>query len=93
MKGKGTLVQHSIKYNDGRTVNDAVIAIWEDLNTERPDCFRAFWVSESSDMTTGSPVVGYCSPGGSYRTIRETVADALRRYPGTPVYRNGRRIA
>lgn len=82
---------HPITYSDGRTV-PSVIAIWDDLHHERPGYYRAFWVAETDVTGNGSPVVGYCSPGGTFRTIRAAVADAKRRYPGTPVYRNGREV-
>ncbi len=66
-----------------------VIQIWDDLHNERPGFYRAFWCHDSED-STGSPVVGYCSPGGTHRTIRAAIAEC--RYLGytDPVYRNGR---
>ena len=60
-----------------------------DVWAERPGWFRAFWVK---DPGTGSPVIGYCSPGGSHRTIRGVVAEVSRMYPQEPIYRNGRLI-
>ncbi len=71
---------------------EPVIQVWEDLHEERSGFFRAF-LCDSAEATTGCPVVGYCSPGGSYRTIRRVAWEALKMHPGTPVYRNGRRIA
>ena len=81
-----------ISYSDSRTIDPAIIQIWEDLNNERGGYFRAFWCA-SPDATSGSPVVGYCSPGGSHRTIRATVAECRRLGYDDPVYRNGRKIA
>jgi hypothetical protein len=80
-----------IHYSDGRTVRGAVVVIWEDNNNERAGFFRAFW-APSPDATTGSPVVGYCSPGGSHRTIRAAAREAVRLHPGETVYRNGRPV-
>lgn len=78
-----------INYSDGSIVRNAVIVVWDDLHTERSGYFRAFW-SDSPNGTTGSPVIGYCSSGGSHRTIRAVVAEVRRLYPNEPVYRNGR---
>ena len=80
-----------VSYSDGSTVTNCVIQIWEDLHNERGGYFRAFW-SASPDATTGSPVIGYCSPGGSHRTIRACVAEVLKRYPGEQCFRNGRPV-
>lgn len=80
-----------ISYSDGKTVKGAVIVVWEDLHTERSGYFRAFW-SDSPEGTTGSPVIGYCSPGGSHRTVKAVAAEVRRLYPGEPVYRNGRLV-
>ena len=82
---------NAIHYSDGSTVHNPVVQIWDDLHTERSGYFRAFWC-ESSEVTSGSPVVGYCSPGGSYRTIRATAADVWRRHPDARIYRNGREL-
>lgn len=68
-----------------------VIQIWDDLHNERAGYFRAYWC-DSPTATTGSPVVGYCSLGGTFRTIKATALDALRRYPSTEIYRNGKPI-
>lgn len=81
----------SISYSDGRTIATAVIVVWDDLHNERAGYFRAFW-AESPDATSGSPVIGYCLPGGSHRTIRAVVTEVKRLYPGEPVYRNGREV-
>jgi hypothetical protein len=81
----------NISYSDGRTVPDCVIQIWDDRHEERDGFYRAFWCA-TPDASSGSPVVGYCSPGGSFRTIKAAARDALRRYPGERVYRNGREV-
>ena len=81
----------SISYSNGLTVPQAVIVIWEDNHCERAGYYRAYW-ADGPDATCGSPIVGYCSPGGPFRTIRQTAADAKRRYSGEPVYRNGKAI-
>ena len=80
-----------IHYSDGSTITDPVIQIWEDFHEERAGFYRAFW-SASPDTTSGSPIVGYCSPGGSFRTIRATASDARRRYPDVKIYRNGKEL-
>lgn len=80
-----------IHYSNGSTVTNAVIQIWEDNHTERVGYYRAFWCA-SPEASTGSPVIGCCSPGGSHRTIKAVMREALRLYPGSEVYRNGRRI-
>lgn len=80
-----------VSYSDGKTVENAVIAIWDDLHNERAGFYRAFWVAEPNG-TTGSPVIGYCSPGGSHRTIRAAAAEVRRLYPSDPIYRNGRLV-
>lgn len=82
----------TISYSDGRTVRDCVVQIWDDLHTERAGYFRAFWC-ESPTATSGSPVIGYCSPGGSHRTIKAVVAEVRRRYPDAQCYRNGKLVS
>lgn len=85
---------HKISYSDGSTVEDAVVQIWDDNHTERRgNWFRAFWCA-SPEATHGSPVVGYCSPGGSFRTIRQAALDVRRRYPHDcpAIFRNGRPV-
>jgi hypothetical protein len=81
----------NISYSDGSTVTNAVIQIWEDLHSERPGMFRAFWC-DSPTATTGSPVVGYCSPGGSHPSIKAAALEARRLYPGQAVFRNGKEL-
>jgi hypothetical protein len=78
----------TIHYSDGSTVQNAVIVVWEDLHNERAGYFRAFWAA-TPESFLGSPVLGYCSPGGSYRTIRAVAAEVRQYYPGETVYRNG----
>lgn len=80
-----------IHYSDGSTIHNPVIVIWEDLHNERSGYYRAFWAS-SPDATTGSTVIGYCSAGSSYRTIRQTAAHVARLYPDALIYRNGRLV-
>jgi len=81
-----------IHYSDGSTVENAIIQIWSDLHTERSGYFRAFWCA-SPEATSGSPVVGYCSPGGSHKTLRAVIAECRCLGYSEPIYRNGRRIA
>ena len=81
----------TIHYSDGTVITDAVVQIWEDRGVERAGYYRAVWC-ESPDATTGSPVIGFCSPGGSHRTITATAAEVWRYYPDARVYRNGREI-
>lgn len=70
---------------------EMIIQIWEDLNTERSGHFRAFWC-ESADSDSGSPVIGYCSPGGTHKTIRAAAWEARRLNPRTPIYRFGKEL-
>ena len=70
----------------------SVIQVWEDMHNALPGYFRAYWTN-GPDATTGCTVIGYCSPGGSHRTIRAVVAEVRRLGYTDPVYRNGRRIA
>ncbi len=80
-----------IDYSDGSTVDPAVAVIWDDLHNERAGFVRAFW-SAGPDGTTGSPVIGYCSAGGTHRTIRACATEFRRLYPGEAIYRNGREV-
>jgi hypothetical protein len=81
-----------ISYSDGRTVKNAVVCIWEDLNTEaRGNWVRAFWAA-SPEADSGSPVIGYCSSGGSHRTIIAAAREVWRHHPDARVFRNGREI-
>ena len=68
---------------------DNVIIICEDLHNERCGYFRAFY-ADSADADTCVTVIGYCSPGGSHRTIKDTVAEVRRMGHTAPAYRNGR---
>ena len=81
----------TIFYSDGSKVNAPVVQIWDDLHTERAGYYRAFWCA-SPEASTGSPVIGYCSPGGSQRTIKATANEVRRLYPDAPIYRNGRPV-
>lgn len=81
-------------YSDGSTVENAVVVVWECHHTEsRRTMYRAFWAA-SPDADTGSPVIGYCSPGGSWPTIRQVVNEVRKLYghANEPCYRNGREI-
>jgi hypothetical protein len=80
-----------IHYTSGKTISFPVVTIWDDLHNERAGYFRAFW-SDSPNPDSGSPVIGYCSPGGSQRTIRACAAEIWRLYPDARIYRNGREI-
>jgi hypothetical protein len=82
----------TLHYSDGSKVDNPVVQIWDDLHTERSGYFRAFWTA-SPNATCGSPVIGYCSPGGSHRTIRATAYEIRRLYPDAKIYRNGRLVA
>ena len=81
----------NIQYSDGSVVKAAVVVVWDDLHEERSGYYRAFWAAHP-DATSGSPVIGYCSPGGSHRTIRAVAAEVRRYYPGEVVYRNGKPV-
>lgn len=81
----------TIHYSDGSTVKDCVVQIWDDNHTERAGCYRAFWCA-SPVATSGSPVIGYCSPGGSHQTIRQVVAEVRRYHPNERCYRNGKEV-
>ncbi len=83
-----------ISYSDGRTVKNAVIQIWDDHHTEaRGNWYRAFWCASGDiDVETGSTVIGYCSFGGSHKTVVMTALEVNRLYPGVPIYRNGKLV-
>ena len=80
-----------ITYSDGRTITDAVRQIWDDLHTERAGYYRAYW-TDGPDATCGSPVIGYCSPSGSHRTIHATIAECRALGHSERVYRDGRQV-
>ena len=80
-----------ISYSNGDVVLAPVVQIWDDLHNERSGFFRAFWCS-SPDATTGSPVIGYCSPGGSHRTISGAAREVRRMYSDAQIFRNGRLV-
>lgn len=82
-----------IQYSDGKVVTAPVVQIWDDLHTEaRGNWYRAFWCA-SPDADSGSPVIGYCSPGGSQRSIRAAAAEVRRLYPDAKIFRSGREVA
>ena len=81
-----------IYYSDGHVVLAPVVQIWDDLHTEaRGNWYRAFWCA-SSVADTGYPVIGYCSPGGSHRTIKAAAQEVRRIYSGAKIYRNGKEV-
>jgi len=81
----------TLHLSDGTVHHDCVVQIWEDLHSERAGFFRAYQCS-SIGATSGCPVIGYCSAGGSHRTIRAVVAEVRKFYPGEKCYRNGREV-
>lgn len=80
-----------VEYSDGSVVQNAVVQVWDDLHTERSGYFRAFFCA-SPTATTGSTVIGYCSPGGSRRTIKAVASEVRRLHPWVKVYRNGKEV-
>lgn len=73
------------------STGEDVIVIHEDMHNERPGYFRAYYAS-SPDASTCVTVIGYCSPGGSHRTIRATVNEVRRLGHTAKAYRNGREL-
>jgi len=69
-----------------------VIRIEEDYHNERPGYFRAYYANDLMAPFICT-VIGYCSSGGSHKTIRATVAEVRRIDRTTPIYRNNRQIA
>lgn len=84
-------MSETIHYSDGSKVENPVVQVWDDLHEERSGFYRAFWCA-SSDADSGSPVIGYCSPGGTHRTIKAVAREVRRMYPDAEIYRNGRRV-
>ena len=80
----------TISYSNGQVIENAVIQIWDDRNNPRPGYFRAYWCADGNKGTSGSPVIGYCSPGGSHKTIRACVAELRRLHYHDPIYHNGK---
>lgn len=80
-----------ITYSNGKCLNNAIVQIWDDTHNERAGYFRAFW-AEDPTATCGSPVIGYCSPGGTHRTIRAVAREVWHFYPDAEIYRNGKQI-
>lgn len=82
-----------IHYSDGSTVPAAVPVIWKDYSVEaRGTWYRAYWVN-GPHGTSGCPVIGYCSPGGSHQSVKAVAAEVLKYYPGETVYFNGSPVA
>ncbi len=69
----------TISYSNGET-KECRLEVWEDNHCEKAGFYRLFW---TSDGRTGSPAIGYCSPGGSYRTIKAAIADGVRLFGET----------
>jgi hypothetical protein len=82
---------NTIMYSDGSVVTNAVVQVWDDLHNERAGYYRAFW-TDGPEATSGSPVIGYASAGGSYRTVRAVCAEVWRLHPDARIYRNGREL-
>jgi hypothetical protein len=81
----------AITYSDGTNIENPVVQIREDHSTERIGYLRAFWCA-SPTATAGSPVIGYNSPGGSWRTLKAVACEVLRLYPDAQIFRNGRKV-
>ena len=81
----------ALHLSDGTVHPTTVVQIWEDWHNERSGFYRAFQCA-SIDATSGCPVIGYCSSGGSHRTIRAVVAEVRRLYPNERCYHNGREV-
>lgn len=72
-----------INLSNGKTYT-ARLEVWDDLSHEgKGPAYRLFWASP--DGRTGTPAIGYCSPDGTYRTIKAAIADGLRRFGETAV--------
>lgn len=80
-----------IRYSDGRVVKSPVVQVWEDLHNERSGFFRAFWCADK-DASSGSPVIGYCSAGGSQRTIIGAAQEVWKLYPNAQIFQNGKEV-
>lgn len=61
----------------------ARLEVWDDLHSEHPKRYRLFWVEPGS--TCGTPAIGYCESGGSYKTIKAAIADGEWRFKETAV--------
>ena len=61
----------------------AQLEVWDDLHSEHPKRYRLFWVNPGESC--GTPAIGYCESGGSYKTIKAAVADGKRRFNETAV--------
>ena len=74
--------QH-VKLSNGKTYS-ARLEVWDDMSYEgKGPAYRLFWASP--DGRTGTPAIGYCSPGGTYSTIKAAIADGMRRFGETAV--------
>jgi hypothetical protein len=61
----------------------ARLEVWDDLHNECAGYYRLFWARPGD--STGTPAIGYCSPGGTYRTIKDAIADGMRRFDETAI--------
>lgn len=78
-----------IRYSDGSTVKNAVIVVWPDYGSgSAGKRWRAFW-ADSPSGSTGSPVIGRCSPGGCHKTAKAAALEAVRFHPGESVWLGG----
>lgn len=75
-------MSHTVNLSNGDSYA-ARLEVWDDLHNEKPGWYRLFWARPGE--STGTPAIGYCSPGGSYRTIREAIADGERLFKETAV--------
>lgn len=82
----------TIQFSNGDKWEAPIIVIEEDLHNERAGYFRAFY-QDSLESNTMVTVIGYCSPGGSQKTITACVAEVRKFDRETPIFRNGRKIA
>ena len=80
-----------VYYSDNSVIENAVAVIWDDLHEEQSGFYRAFWAN-SPNGTSCSPVIGYCSSGGSHKTIKAVVAEFKKMYPSEHIYRNGKKL-
>jgi len=69
----------------------SVIIIEEDRNNQAAGYKRAFYADtpRSDVMVT---VIGYSSPGGSFRSVSRVVSHIRQYDKTTPIYRDGRLI-
>ncbi len=78
-----------ISYSNGMTKDNQIAIINEDLNTEKPGFYRAFW-ADSPDANFCSPVIGLGSQGGSHKKIKDVVSEFKRLYPNEKIFYKGK---